>query len=197
MLCPALSTSLRACAAPHRRARSSRPRLCAPRAAAGDDEDRPPTTPDDTAASFSQELKRRQRVHVEDLAPKPLGGERQSTPREGWAERGLGSQDQRVLGNEGLEGLPRRGLELLRLGGSAFIPFLPFMFVFSVLFTATFLVFGESFLHSGDYYTTQGIERSQGKSDATGGGAPPYIIPEALLAEPTFDRMVPFYEPPQ
>lgn len=38
---------------------------------------------------------------------------------------------------------------------------------------------GSDFIHGGDSY----------------GGAPAYIPPEVLLAEPTVDRMVPIYDP--
>lgn len=55
----------------------------------------------------------------------------------------------------------------------------------SIIFTLTFAVFGDQFYHSGDYYKV--------KKD---GPAPPtFVLPEALLAEPTVDRMVPFRSP--
>lgn len=92
------------------------------------------------------------------------------------------------MGAEGLEGLLPRGWELLRLGFGFFLPFLPFMALFSLLFTLTFWLFGADFLHDGAYFA-----EGDGKREAS--PPPPYILPEALLAEPTRDRMVPFTQP--
>lgn len=78
--------------------------------------------------------------------------------------------------NEGLEGLIPRGGELIKLGGSVFLGFLPFMLAFSLLFTGVFAVFGDSFLHGG----------------RPGSGPPPYVEPEALLSAPTVDPYIPF-----
>ncbi|KAK9811845.1 hypothetical protein WJX72_011124 [[Myrmecia] bisecta] len=79
----------------------------------------------------------------------------------------------RELNSEGLEGLIPRGTELLKLGGSFFLAFLPYVLVASVVFTGIYLVFGESFIHGGH-------------------SVPPhYVDPYDLLSEPTVDPMVP------
>jgi len=52
--------------------------------------------------------------------------------------------------------------------------------VFSVLFVGTYLLMGSDFIHGGDAIASR---------------PPPYVPPEALLAEPTVDRMVPLYDP--
>ena len=85
----------------------------------------------------------------------------------------------RALQNEGLEGFPTRAGELLKLGFVSFISFGPLIAVFSVLFVGTYVLLGSDFIHGGDAY----------------GGAPAYVPPEVLLAEPTVDRMVPMYDP--
>lgn len=81
--------------------------------------------------------------------------------------------------NEGLEGLIPRASQLLTLGFSAFLPFLPFMLAFSLLFSAIFFVFGDSFLHGG----REGV------------GLPAYVDPQTLLSEPTVDPYVPYSAP--
>ena len=86
-------------------------------------------------------------------------------------------------------------MELLRLGFGFFLPFFPFMVLFSLLFTATFYLFGEDFLHSGDYFAVPPAGQAPTERAAPPPPqrrAPAYIVPEALLAEPTVDRMVPF-----
>ena len=98
----------------------------------------------------------------------------------------------------GAQGLIPRAIELLRLGFGFFLPFLPFMVVFSILFTLTFNVFGEDFLHGGGYYDLETAERAVATSQPPPERRlPAYIVPEALLAEPTVDRMVPFRQPEQ
>ena len=101
----------------------------------------------------------------------------------------------------GTQGLIPRATELLRLGFGFFLPFLPFVVAFSVLFTLTFYVFGADFLHGGGYYDLSPADKQSAaasyrpRSDsppAEKRRAPAYIVPEALLAEPTVDRMVPF-----
>ncbi|KXZ51814.1 hypothetical protein GPECTOR_11g255 [Gonium pectorale] len=91
-----------------------------------------------------------------------------------------GEDDQRQrsmdMVTEGLEGLIPRASLLLRLGGGVFLAFLPFMLVFSALFTGIFYVFGDNFLHGG----------------RTPSGPPRYIDPELLLSEPTVDPYVPY-----
>lgn len=66
------------------------------------------------------------------------------------------------------------------------------MVAFSVLFTLTFYVFGSDFLHGGGYYDLEPAEKTTNPNTAPRKVAP-YILPEALLAEPTVDRMVPFH----
>lgn len=98
----------------------------------------------------------------------------------------------------GLQGLIPRATELLRLGFGFFLPFLPFMLVFSILFTLTFNIFGADFLHGGGYYDLETAERAVATSrPPPERRLPAYIVPEALLAEPTVDRMVPFKQPEQ
>ena len=70
-----------------------------------------------------------------------------------------------------------RAGELLKLGFTSFISFGPLIAVFSVLFVGTYLLMGSDFIHGGDQLASR---------------PPPYVPPEALLAEPTVDRMVPF-----
>ena len=74
-------------------------------------------------------------------------------------------------------GRPTRAGELLKLGFTSFISFGPLIAVFSVLFVGTYLLMGSDFIHGGDQLASR---------------PPPYVPPEALLAEPTVDRMVPF-----
>lgn len=78
------------------------------------------------------------------------------------------------------QGLIPRVKVLLQLGGSVFLGFLPFMLVFSLLFTGVYSVFGTSFLHSGGEMTSP----------------PTYIDPERLLSEPTVDPYVPYSSNP-
>ncbi|GAX72871.1 hypothetical protein CEUSTIGMA_g326.t1 [Chlamydomonas eustigma] len=102
---------------------------------------------------------------------------RSPPPQAAAAPTELDGQRERTMGfvNEGLEGLIPRGTQLLQLGGSIFLGFLPFMLAFSVLFTCIYAVFGDSFLHGG----------------RIGSGPPPYIDPEVLLSAPTVDPYVP------
>ena len=91
------------------------------------------------------------------------------------------------------QGLIPRATELLRLGFGFFLPFLPFMVLFSILFTLTFNYFGADFLHGGGYYDLETAQRDAAASRPTPERRmPAYIVPEALLAEPTVDRMIPF-----
>ena len=90
----------------------------------------------------------------------------------------LDGQRERTLGfvNDGLEGLIPRGKLLIQLGGSLFLGFLPFMLVFSVLFTLIYYAFPEgTFVHGG-----------------TPGYKPPYIAPVELLSEQTVDPYIPY-----
>lgn len=81
-----------------------------------------------------------------------------------------------ALVNEGLEGLIPRASQLLQLGGSVFLAFLPFMLVASLLFSGIYFAFGDSFLHGGSRPTTP----------------PRYIDPQELLSAPTVDPYIPF-----
>lgn len=74
-----------------------------------------------------------------------------------------------------VQGLIPRGSELLKLGLSFFLAFIPFILVISLAFGGIYAVFGDSFVHGG----------------APSSGPPPYIDPDMLLAEPTADPMVP------
>mmetsp|Transcript_24708 Transcript_24708/g.80813 ORF Transcript_24708/g.80813 Transcript_24708/m.80813 type:complete len:225 (+) Transcript_24708:19-693(+) len=81
----------------------------------------------------------------------------------------------RALQSEGIEGLIPRATELIKLGGASFLSFFPLIAVFSILFTGTYLLFGSEFVHGG----------------SSSSGPPPYVPPEALLAEETYDPFVP------
>lgn len=81
-----------------------------------------------------------------------------------------------ALVNEGLEGLIPRATELIKLGGSFFLAFGPFLLGVAVLFLSVYAVFGENFIHSG----------------RANQGPPPYIDPMELLSERTVDEFVSF-----
>jgi hypothetical protein len=74
------------------------------------------------------------------------------------------------------QGLIPRATELLKLGGSVFLAFAPFILAISVLFGGIYLTFGDSFVHGGD----------------RNAGPPAYVDPEVLLSEPTVDPFIPF-----
>ncbi|KAF8065708.1 hypothetical protein HT031_002768 [Scenedesmus sp. PABB004] len=105
-------------------------------------------------------------------------GSRQRTRPAGGDAGELGDQRQRSIAmvNEGLEGLIPRAAELLKLGGSVFLAFAPFIVAISLLFGAIYAAFGDAFVHGGD----------------RAAGPPPYVDPTELLSEPTVDAMVPF-----
>jgi hypothetical protein len=90
--------------------------------------------------------------------------------RDGQRERSI------AMVNEGLEGLFPRASQLLQLGGSVFLAFVPFIVTISALFAGIYFVFGDSFVHGGE----------------AGRGLPAYIDAEALLAEPTVDPRIPY-----
>ena len=161
----------------------------------------------DTAIDFKKELQRRgiTSAQTEQLKAKQPAGDAQpgaSQPRRRvepprWASDTPESLAQsRALGAEGLEGFLPRATQLLRLAFGFWIPFWPFMAVFSALFTLTYVLFGDFFLHSGDYFQPETVLNSggsvAGQPAKRARGPPAYVVPEALLAEPTFDRMVPF-----
>lgn len=174
--------------------------------------DASPSSRDDTADAFKRELQRRGITSAQteqlqrgaqaspgaesdarDARPRPQG--RASAPPRWASDTPESLQQSRALGSEGLEGLIPRATELLRLGFGFFLPFWPFMAAFSVLFTLTYLCFGDFFLHSGSYFDPDSVLNAQqqpGLERPTARGPPPYVVPEALLAEPTVDRMVPF-----
>lgn len=81
----------------------------------------------------------------------------------------------RALNSEGLEGFLPRAWELLKLGGSFFLAFAPFIIAVALAFSAIYFVFGDAFVHGG----------------SPAAGPPPYYDPDLLLAEPTADPMVP------
>ncbi|KAL4435868.1 hypothetical protein ABPG77_000630 [Micractinium sp. CCAP 211/92] len=81
----------------------------------------------------------------------------------------------RALNSEGLEGFLPRAWELLKLGGSFFLAFAPFILAVSLAFAAIYFVFGDAFVHGGSPTASP----------------PPYYDPDLLLAEPTADPMVP------
>jgi hypothetical protein len=69
-----------------------------------------------------------------------------------------------------------RATELLKLGGSVFLAFAPFIVAISLAFWGIFAVFGDQFVHGG----------------ASGTGPPPYVDPQELLSEPTVDPYIPY-----
>lgn len=77
---------------------------------------------------------------------------------------------------EGLEGLIPRASQLVKLGGSVFLAFVPFIAAISVAFAGIYAVMGDSFVHGGD-------SRS---------GLPAYVDPAELLSEPTVDPYIPY-----
>jgi hypothetical protein len=81
-----------------------------------------------------------------------------------------------ALVSEGLEGLIPRATELIKLGGSVFLAFAPFIVAISLTFSGLYLVFGEHLLHGG-------TSRS---------GPPAYVDPATLLSEPTVDPYIPY-----
>ena len=158
-------------------------------AATPGDDDAP--AEDGLSSSFAEELKRRQAVEsggsARESAGDDAGGDRWGEPGDAAPRfarddgaRGVETEQlkkSRALQNEGLEGFPTRAGELLKLGFTSFISFGPLIAVFSVLFVGTYLLMGSDFIHGGDQLASR---------------PPPYVPPEALLAEPTVDRMVPF-----
>ena len=74
-----------------------------------------------------------------------------------------------------VQGFIPRASELLKLGLTFFLAFVPFILVISLAFSGIYAVFGDSFVHGG----------------TPASGPPPYIDPDMLLAEPTADPMVP------
>lgn len=73
------------------------------------------------------------------------------------------------------QGFLPRAWELLKLGGSFFLAFAPFIIAVALAFSAIYFVFGDAFVHGG----------------SPAAGPPPYYDPDLLLAEPTADPMVP------
>eukprot|EP00238_Polyblepharides_amylifera_P007567 CAMPEP_0196592684 /NCGR_PEP_ID=MMETSP1081-20130531/73487_1 /TAXON_ID=36882 /ORGANISM="Pyramimonas amylifera, Strain CCMP720" /LENGTH=205 /DNA_ID=CAMNT_0041916445 /DNA_START=160 /DNA_END=777 /DNA_ORIENTATION=- len=84
----------------------------------------------------------------------------------------------RLLNAEGIEGLPTRAGELLKLGSSFFLGFGPLVLLTIAAVVATYVAFGDDFIHQGSAI-----------------GPPPYVDPDFLLNEPTVDRMVPLQAP--
>jgi hypothetical protein len=74
------------------------------------------------------------------------------------------------------QGLLPRASELLKLGASVFLAFVPFILAISLAFGGIYAVFGEHFVHGGD----------------TSYSRPAYIDPETLLSEPTVDPYIPY-----
>lgn len=147
--------------------------------------DGPESEDKDLENAFSQELKRRGMEgtpgapEVPKQAKDPFTKTRYRAPPPPKAPLD-GTEDQRArsqaMVNEGLEGLLPRASQLIQLGGSVFLAFLPFMVVASLLFSGVYVVFGESFLHRG----------------SPNAGPPAYVDPEKLLSESTVDPFVPF-----
>lgn len=76
----------------------------------------------------------------------------------------------------GLQGLIPRASELLKLGASVFLAFVPLIVAISLMFGGIYYVFGDHFVHGGD--------RSYGRQT--------YYDPAELLSEPTADPYIPY-----
>lgn len=74
---------------------------------------------------------------------------------------------------EGLEGLPERGKQLLTLGSTFFLAFLPLGAVVAVIFATLAFGLGDSFVHKG------------------GSAPPPYVDPNELLSPENFEKNSP------
>jgi len=114
-------------------------------------------TDDSVESLFAKELKKRSINSPNDI----------QEPSEGQLERS------RALQTEGLEGLPERGKQLVTLGSSLFLGFLPLGAVVAVIFATLAFGFGDSFVHQG------------------GSGPPPYVDPNELLAPENFEKNSP------
>lgn len=112
---------------------------------------------DSVESLFAKELKKRSINSPNDI----------QEPSEGQLERS------RDLQTEGLEGLPERGKQLLTLGSTFFLSFLPLGAVVAVIFATLAFGFGDSFVHQG------------------GVGPPPYVDPNELLAPENFEKNSP------
>ncbi|CAI5531060.1 unnamed protein product [Closterium sp. Naga37s-1] len=131
-----------------------------------------------TESQFMRELRRRREAQSSssqsDAASKAPGAEAGGGGAGGsGAGGGAGMRDQRAVSNalnsEGLEGLPARAAELLKLGVSFYLPLWPFALAIITVFTAMYLFLGD-FVHPG-------------KSYGEGRQPPSYIDPYALLEE--------------
>lgn len=141
------------------RSRFTRRRLSSYIRAATEDRNDSSTDGNESVESlFAKELKKRgeqrRRVTKEDLYPKPPPtATKEQLPkfRQGDAPA---SSDQlersRQLNSEGLEGLIPRASELVKLGGSFWITFWPFIALFITAFIAVYLFSGSGFIHGGD-----------------------------------------------
>lgn len=154
-----------------------------------DDDDRGATDGDDgLSSSFADEVARRGGARASTTRPNPNPFDRDGAsdatkpPRfapNPSAPRRADESDQlarsRALQSEGLEGFPARATELLKTGFAVFLGFGPFVAAISVVFCATYFLFGSDFIHGGEGY-----------------GAPAFVPAEVLLGEPTVDPTVPF-----
>lgn len=140
---------------------------------------------------FAEEIKRRglDSVDMADIGRDSKGAATststskspfQSATKTRTADTNVSGGDQRqrsiALVNEGLEGLIPRASELLKLGGSVFLAFVPFILAISLAFGGIYALFGEHFVHGGDSSYSR----------------PAYIDPETLLSEPTVDPYIPY-----
>ncbi|CAI5494975.1 unnamed protein product [Closterium sp. Naga37s-1] len=131
-----------------------------------------------TESQFMRELRRRREAQSSnsqsDAASKAPGAGAGGSAAGGGGEGGAGMRDQRAVSNalnsEGLEGLPARAKELIKLGLSFYLPLWPFALAIIIAFTATYLFLGSDFVHPG-------------KSYGEGRQPPSYIDPYALLEE--------------
>ena len=111
---------------------------------------------------FKQELARRNIGSVDDIQDEDASASGEGKPS-GQGKRPVAAppkfsedfqtppqlEKSRQLNSEGLEGLPARATELLRLGTSFFLSFGPFIAAVILSFAAIYFIFGDAFLHSG------------------------------------------------
>lgn len=150
-----------------------------------------PDQPSDLESMFAEEIKRRglDSVDMADIGRDSKGAATststskspfQSATKTRTADTNVSGGDQRqrsiALVNEGLEGLIPRASELLKLGGSVFLAFVPFILAISLAFGGIYALFGEHFVHGGDSSYSR----------------PAYLDPETLLSEPTVDPYIPY-----
>eukprot|EP00898_Chlorokybus_atmophyticus_P004369 jgi/Chlat1/4933/Chrsp31S04850 len=119
-----------------------------------------------TESLFMKELKRRGMKSVRAVETEEPQSERIDPPPP-VAQNATQLERSRKLNSEGLEGLIPRATELVKLGGSFWVAFWPYLAATAAGFVAIYLAFGSGFVHGG----------------APAVGPPRYIDPDELLYE--------------